>query len=310
MLRIPPEEVDAQAPLRQRGRRGVGHAGRHPRAPRGAGHPVRQPLRHRLPAQVDPQGERRRVAAQERQRTGARHQVWQQHHGPHGMGLWLPSDARGARADHLRTVLLHHHLRPHAPRRHRSALCGAHVPHRARRQHRHLHHRRACRARCRRLQALPHAPGGLLAPLLQPDGHLHLLHDLASARPPHPGSQVHGQHHRRVPLVRPRLPRGLLLHPPRNLHGRGLRRRRAHHHPHHTVRPRRPLRLHRQLSAVPPPALPPRSPAHVAVAARAAALAAPVRPIYLQAAGRVAHQVLLLRQGQLQVEALRGSSAQ
>ena len=58
---------------------------------------------------------------------GARHQVRQQHHGPHGMGLWLPSDARWAGADHLRPVLLHHHLRPHAPRRHRSALCGAHV---------------------------------------------------------------------------------------------------------------------------------------------------------------------------------------
>mmetsp|Transcript_14521 Transcript_14521/g.34372 ORF Transcript_14521/g.34372 Transcript_14521/m.34372 type:complete len:322 (-) Transcript_14521:880-1845(-) len=199
------------------------------------------PLSHRLPAQVHPQGAYRHVAAQERQRPGARHQVRQQHHGPHGMGLWLPSDARWAGADHLRPVLLHHHLRPHAPRGHRSAQGGAHVPHRAGRQHRHVHHRRARRALRRRLQARPHAAGGLRAPLLQPDRHLHLVQHLAAAPSAHPPRQGSRRHHGQVPLVRPRVPRSVLLHRAGHLHGLLARGRRAAAH--RPARDRRPLPL-------------------------------------------------------------------
>eukprot|EP00964_Phaeocystis_antarctica_P052280 scaffold30597_cov58-Phaeocystis_antarctica.AAC.2 len=61
--------------------------------------------------------------------------------------------------------------------------------------------------------------GGLRPPLLQPDRHLHLVWHLADARRAHPPRQGARRHHGQVPLVRPRVPRGVLLHRAGNLHG-------------------------------------------------------------------------------------------
>mmetsp|Transcript_7816 Transcript_7816/g.19376 ORF Transcript_7816/g.19376 Transcript_7816/m.19376 type:complete len:305 (-) Transcript_7816:77-991(-) len=230
------------------------------------------------------------------------------------MDLGLPGDGRRAGADHLRPVLLDHHLRPHAPRGHRGAQGGAHVPHGARRQHRHVHHRRARRARRIGRQARAHAAGGLRPPFLQPDGHLHLVRHLAAALHPHQCRQVPGQHHGQVPLVRPRVPRRVLLLRPGHLHGLLARGRRAADRAHHAVRPRRPLRGRRQRDAEALPREAAAQAANVGVAARAAALAAPVRRARLPAAGprlhllqdrQVKNRRAQERQGRARAEQLR-----
>ena len=146
--------------------------------------------------------------------------------------------------------------------------------------------------------ALTLQAGGLLAPLLQPDGHLHLVRHLAAAPVPHPGRQVLGQHYRRVPLVRHCLPLCVLLDRARHLHGDCLRRPGGRHPRRRPLCARGALRRHRQHDAVPLPRAPPREAARLALAARAATLAAAIRHVHLRAVGRAARQVLqVLRQG-------------
>ena len=105
---------------------------------------------------------------------------------------------------------------------------------------------------------------------------------------PHQCRQVPGQHHGQVPLVRPRVPRRALLRPG-HLHGLLARGRRAADRAHHAVRPRRPLRGRRRRDAEALPREAAAQAANVGVAARAAALAAPVRRARLPAAGPRLH---------------------